>query len=190
MTLNARQEAFCQSYARYGNATRAAKEAGYSEKMAYSHGQRLTKDVEIAARIETIKAERFKKLHMSADETLAEIAKVARFNMASIVHVTPDGDPYIDLGRASLDEMAALAEVSIEDFTDGREVDEEGNTIKRDVRRVKAKPHNKIAALTLIAKSHGLLTEKVEVKFDESYANVFAEAQARAKRARGEPDPS
>ena len=185
MTLNPRQEAFCQSYARYGNATRAAKEAGYSVKTAYSQGFDLLKKPEISTRIEGIKQARFKAVHMSADETLAEIAKVARFSMGSIVHITPDGDPYIDLGKATDDDMAALGEVWIEDFTDGREVDEQGETVVRQVRRVKAKAHSKIGALTLIAKAHGLLQEKVEHSFDGDFATKMAAAFARSSKGDG-----
>ena len=36
---------------------------------------------------------------MSADEALAEIAKIARFNIGNITFVTTQGDPYIDLGE-------------------------------------------------------------------------------------------
>lgn len=49
--LNPRQLRFVQLYVRLGNATEAAKQAGYSEKSAYSQGQRLLKNVEIAAAI-------------------------------------------------------------------------------------------------------------------------------------------
>lgn len=185
---NVRWEAFAQSYARSANATQSAKDAGYKESSAYSHGQRLTKNVEIQQRIAAIKAERFKSLHMGADELLAELAKQVRFNMDSIVHITPAGEPYIDLSKASPDDMAALTEVTIEDFTDGREVDEEGNTIKRDVRRVKVKAPNKIAAATLLMKNLGLLQEKLEVTVSGQFAEVMARAERRARLARERSD--
>lgn len=46
MSLNEKQRAFCEYYAACLNATEAAKKAGYSEKTAYSIGQRLLKNVE------------------------------------------------------------------------------------------------------------------------------------------------
>lgn len=46
MSLNEKQKAFCEFYAACLNATEAAKKAGYSEKTAYSIGQRLLKHVE------------------------------------------------------------------------------------------------------------------------------------------------
>lgn len=46
--LNEKQKAFCEYYASSFNATESAKKAGYSEKTAYSQGQRLLKNVEVS----------------------------------------------------------------------------------------------------------------------------------------------
>lgn len=45
--LTSRMVKFCLAYARDDNATQAAIEAGYSERTAYSQGQRLLKNVEV-----------------------------------------------------------------------------------------------------------------------------------------------
>lgn len=45
--MNQRQQAFCEEYIKSGNATEAAKAAGYSPGTAYSIGQRLLKNVEV-----------------------------------------------------------------------------------------------------------------------------------------------
>lgn len=47
MSLNEKQKAFCEYYASTFNATESAKRAGYSERTAYSIGQRLLKNVEV-----------------------------------------------------------------------------------------------------------------------------------------------
>lgn len=44
--LSLKQQKFCEYYVELGNATEAAKRAGYSEKTAYSQGQRMLKNVE------------------------------------------------------------------------------------------------------------------------------------------------
>ena len=44
-----KQKRFCDEYLIDTNATQAAIRAGYSEKTAYSIGQRLLKDVEVSA---------------------------------------------------------------------------------------------------------------------------------------------
>lgn len=50
MALNVRQEKFAVEYARTGNATQAAKNAGYSQKTAYAQGSMLLKNLEVLAR--------------------------------------------------------------------------------------------------------------------------------------------
>lgn len=52
MALNPRQQAFVEHYVALGNATRAAKAAGYSEKTAYQQGHMLLKHPEVAATID------------------------------------------------------------------------------------------------------------------------------------------
>lgn len=52
--LNVRQEKFCLEYAKCGNATEAAKKAGYSEKTAKSIGQRLLTYVDVKARLQEL----------------------------------------------------------------------------------------------------------------------------------------
>lgn len=182
--LNARQEAFSQSYARAANATQAAKDAGYTTKTAHAQGHRLLSYAEIGARIETIRIDRFRSMHMTADEVLMLSANQARASMGEVLHVTPDGDPYIDLSKASPEFLANIAEVIIEDFTDGRDVDDEGNTIKRDVRRVKVKLLSQDSARTTLMKHLGLLKERVEISVDDSFATKMEEAQRRAREAR------
>lgn len=50
--LTAKQQRFCDEYLIDLNATQAAIRTGYSEKTAYSQGQRMLKNVEVKAYIE------------------------------------------------------------------------------------------------------------------------------------------
>ena len=50
--LNAKQQRFCDEYLIDLNATQAAIRSGYSEKTAYSQGQRMLKNVEVKAYID------------------------------------------------------------------------------------------------------------------------------------------
>ena len=45
--MNTKQKYFAEAYAKSNNATQSAIEAGYSEKTAYSQGNRLLKKVEV-----------------------------------------------------------------------------------------------------------------------------------------------
>lgn len=60
------------------NATGAAERSGYSKKTAYSQGQRLLKDVEIAALIKKKKEELANSAKLSRDEIAENLAKVIK----------------------------------------------------------------------------------------------------------------
>lgn len=72
--LNHRQSTFVAEYLLSGNATSAAKKAGYSEGTAYSHGQRLLKNVVIMEAISTHQSN----IMEEAEVTLAELVKEVR----------------------------------------------------------------------------------------------------------------
>lgn len=67
--ITPKQKKFADFYIECGNATEAAKRAGYSEKTAYSIGQRLLKNVEVSAYI----AKRQQKIESERLCTLKEI---------------------------------------------------------------------------------------------------------------------
>jgi phage terminase small subunit len=78
-----RKRMFILEYPKDFNATRAAKVSGYSEKTAYSSGQRLLKDVEVKAAIEA-------KI-MGRDEVLIGLTEIARGDMADLMDITTQG---------------------------------------------------------------------------------------------------
>jgi phage terminase small subunit len=82
------------------------------------------------------------------------MAKLGFANMADYMKTGPDGDPYLNFGELTRDQAAALVEVTVEDFKDGRGE----NT--RDVRKVKFKLADKRAALVDLGKHLGMFTEK------------------------------
>lgn len=75
--LSPQRRAFVASYLERPNATRAAKAAKYSEKTAYSQGQRLLKDVEVARSLRLGWAE----AGMGAEEVRARTEEVARLSL-------------------------------------------------------------------------------------------------------------
>lgn len=181
--LNPREQTFVLAYCGDPNGTKAALEAGYAKAGAHVQACRLLKRPNIIAAIREQKQAQFKRMHMGADELLALIAGQARGMMGEVLHITPDGDPYIDLAQASPAFLSNVVEATIEDFTDGREVDDEGKTIKRDVRRVKVKLASQDAARNTLAKHLGLLIDKSEVTVSGNFADVMAAAMVRAKGA-------
>jgi hypothetical protein len=71
--MRPRQEAFVREYAIDMNATQAAIRAGYSEKTAYSQGQRLLKNVEVSAAIEDTQEAHAERCNVTIDGLTDEL---------------------------------------------------------------------------------------------------------------------
>ena len=76
--LTEKKKKFADYYIKTGNATESAKYAGYSEKTAYSSGQRLLKDVEVAKYVEEQMEQLKKETIADADEVLQLLTSIAR----------------------------------------------------------------------------------------------------------------
>lgn len=153
--LTPKQRAFKDEYLVDLNAAAAARRAGYSEKTADRIGHELLKKPEIAEAIRQALEERSKRTEITADRVLQELALLAFANTLDY-HRIVDGEPVIDLSALTRDQAAALSELSVDDYLDGRGPD------ARQVRRVKVKLADKKAALELLGKHLGLFTDRVE----------------------------
>ena len=71
--MRPRQEAFVREYAIDMNATQAVIRAGYSEKTAYSQGQRLLKNVEVSAAIEDTQEAHAERCNVTVDGLTDEL---------------------------------------------------------------------------------------------------------------------
>ena len=76
MSLTSKQQRFIEAYT--GNATEAARMAGYSAKTAYSPGQRLLKNSDVAAAIQRREAERQADIVATREERLMFYTQVMR----------------------------------------------------------------------------------------------------------------
>lgn len=68
------------------NATAAAKRCGYSEKTAYSQGQRLLKNVEIQAAIQTAMNARAERVKIDADWILQKLVDIVNADPLDILN--------------------------------------------------------------------------------------------------------
>lgn len=156
MALTDKQRRFVDEYLVDLNATQAAIRAGYSEKTARQVGaENLSKPV-VSAAITKAQADRSTRTEITADNVLREMAKIGFANMADYMKATPDGDPYLDFSELTRDQAAALIEVTVDDFKEGRGED------ARDIRRVKFKLADKKGALVDIGKHLGMFVDKHE----------------------------
>ena len=156
MPLSPKRARFVQEYLIDLNATQAAIRAGYSEKTANQQGARLLANVGVKAAVEQGLAEAAERNKLTLDKVIAELRLLGFANMQDYMRVGPDGDPYLDFSALTREQAAALTEVTVEDFKDGRADD------ARDVRRVKFKLADKRSALVDLGKHLGGFKDRVE----------------------------
>ncbi|MXN46068.1 terminase small subunit [Shinella kummerowiae] len=154
--LSEKQKRFVSEYVIDLNATQAAIRAGYSAKTAQQQGSRLLLNVVVQEELSRQQSKVAERLEITKERIVDELAKIGFSNMLDYMRAGPDGDPYLDFSGLTRDQAAALSEVTVEDFKDGRGED------ARDVRRVKFKLHDKKGALVDLAKMLGFVVEKHE----------------------------
>jgi hypothetical protein len=83
-----REELFVAAYLSHGNATQAAKDAGFSAKMAYAKGHDMLKRPSVRTAIDASRTRIVKKLNVTAERIVEEMAVVA---FSDIRHYSVDG---------------------------------------------------------------------------------------------------
>lgn len=155
--MTPKQSRFVDEYLIDLNATQAAIRAGYSAKTAEWIGPQLLGKTHVAEAIAERMKARAKRTGISQDMVLRELAKIGFANMGDYMKPGADGDPFLDFSQLTRDQSAALAEVTVEDFKDGRGED------ARDVRRIKFKLADKKGALVDIGRHLGMFPNKTEL---------------------------
>lgn len=151
--LNARQQKFVLEYQVDQVATQAAIRAGYSAATAHVQGSRLLSNVKVREAIAKAQAKAAGKVEVTVERIVGELAKIGFANMQDYMRATENGDPYLDFSKLTRDQAAALAEVTVDDFVDGRGKD------ARAVKRVKFKLHDKRAALVDLGRQLGMFQD-------------------------------
>jgi phage terminase small subunit len=177
MPLNLKQQRFVAEYLIDKNATQAAIRAGYSKRTAHVQGCRLLSDAKVSALVAEKAEKQVEKLEITAERILRELALLGFANMEDYMRSGPDGDPYLDFSALTRDQAAALTEVTVEDFKDGRGED------ARDVRRVKFKLADKRAALVDLGRHLALFTDKVQHGADPALTEAITKAMSPKKAA-------
>lgn len=153
--LTEKQKRFVDEYLVDLNATAAAKRAGYSEKTAYSMGQRLLKKVEIQAAIQKRQATLRGKLEITQERVLEELAAIAFANGTDFATINRNG--LVRLTPTSeLPEEKKKAVASIKEGQYGTEI----------------KLHDKVRALELLGKHLGVFDNGAAAT-DREENNIF-----------------
>ncbi len=172
--LNARQERFCQEIVSGKTDEKSYELAGYSPNRANAGTLRRKNHIQL--RISELLQRRdivdekateraLVKLAITKEAILSELAKLAFANMQDYMKVGPEGYPVLDFGGLTRAQAAALTEITVESFHDGR-------TTAREVRRVKFKLADKRAALVDLGKHFGMFIERHEVGEPGEFARM------------------
>jgi phage terminase small subunit len=155
---NPRHECFCQAIAIGKSQRMAYLDAGYKSApdSADASAARLLANAKVAARVSELQVEAAEQTSATAVRVLEEMCKLAFANMADYFQVGTDGAPRLDWGSLTRDQKAALQEVTVDVFADGRGDD------AREVKRVKFRLADKRAVLVDLGRHFGLFKEKVE----------------------------
>ncbi len=151
--LSPKQEKFLREYLIDQNAYQAALRAGYSPATARAQHTLLRNPV-VARKIEELRQAGLRKIELKLERVLEEAAKIAFANMAHYTRVAGE-ERVIHLAEATEDQLAAVSELTVEDFLDGRGED------ARAVRRVRLKLHDKLTALIQLGKHLGGFGSKI-----------------------------
>ena len=156
MALTIKQNAFAMAYIETGNASEAYRRSFDAGKMAPHsievEASRLLQNPEVTLRVEELQAEHRKRHDITVDRILIELSKIGFANMLDYMKVQGP-DAFVDLSTLTRDQAAAIQEITVEDYRDGRGED------ARDVRRVKVKLSDKRAALAEMGKHLGMFKE-------------------------------
>jgi phage terminase small subunit len=168
--LTPKQQRFVEEYLIDLNATQAAIRAGYSVKSASRIGVELLQKTQVAAYLSVAQQERSKRTGITADRVIHELALLGFSNMLDYIRTNGGGDFVVDMSRLSRDQAAAIAEVTVETYTDGKGEDAE------TVKRVKFKLADKRGPLTDLGKHLGIFVDKGEMT-TRQYV-IMSEAEA------------
>lgn len=151
---NARHERFAQAIAEGKTAIEAHEIAGF--KPDDGNASKLARKPDVVKRVQEITGAAAERVGVTVERVIAELALLGFSNMQDYMRAGADGDPYLDFSGLTREQAAALVEVTVEDFKDGR------GEQARDVRKVKFKLADKRAALVDIGKHLGMFKEHVE----------------------------
>lgn len=163
--LTIKQQKFVDLYLSNGGDSAKAYRETYSPtcspKTAYTEGKRLCRHPLIAPLINQAKALGAKRIEkamerygVTVERVRTELAFLAFANMGDYVRIDGDGNVHFDASDLTPAQLAAISEITVEEFTDGKG---EG---ARPVRRTKFKLHSKRDALVDLGKHLGMFGEE------------------------------
>lgn len=166
-TLTAKEQRFVEEYCVDLNATQAAIRSGYSRRSAAEIASENLRKPQIAKAVADYKAALAARACRTRADIERELEKMGFANLLDYFHIDASGQPHIDLSAVTRDQAAAVTEITVDDYVDGRGED------ARDVKRVRIKMADRRASLMDLAKLRGWVVDKGEVKVEDVSAKAI-----------------
>ncbi len=181
--MDDKRKRFAQEYLVDLNATKAAIRAGYSRRSAYSTANRLLKNADVKAEIERLRAKRERRMEITQDRVLQEIAKIAFADIKDFLKYRTvkvktgedaDGKPIYEYRQ----EIIVKPSSKVDGTTIG-----EVSVSRQGVFSFKL--HDKGRHLELLARHLGMFKDAAPVvNVNLNLAEAIHEARERAKRGK------
>lgn len=104
---------FCYEYVKDFNASRSAKDAGYSERTAYSTGHELLKKPEVQAKVQELKKEIVDRNKITVDECIQALAFVVR---ADVLDLYEDDGQVKPISEMKKETRLAISSLDVEEI--------------------------------------------------------------------------
>jgi len=152
--LTERQRRFVEQYLICGNASEAARRAGYSALSCKSAASQLTRSPRVAAALQAAKAARAQRTHIDAVRVLEEVARLSFVDLASLIDWSGEELRLRAPDEIAPEDRAALAQVTLSATKSGK--------------RVTVKLFDKLRALQLLMTHLGIGKPKPESEQPEA----------------------
>lgn len=116
-------------------------------------------------------AARGHKIDLEAERVLAELMRLGFANLGDYFTVQEDGSAVVDLAELTRDQAAAISEITVDEYVEGKGED------ARNVKRVKLKLYDKGQNLERLGRYLKLFTDKVEVSGLEELVKRIRQAR-------------
>ena len=172
--ITLKQEIFALEYVKNGgNASEALRAAYDTQKMKpetiWRNAHELLKNTNVATRVNVLRTELNRKLEISAENALREIARIAFSDARKLFDENGNLKTIADLDD---DTAAAIAAVDVMTKTDGESI---------ACCVVKIRFWDKNAALEKLAKHFSLYADKVEHSVDDSLTRLLQELDGKTR---------
>lgn len=156
--------------------TESMLKAGYSKNYSEKRQTHFFNRDDISREVEKRRFAMKTRNNKIVDRIQDELAKIAFFNIGEVIEVTEEGDIIFNYDEATMEEFAAIGEITVETYVEGR--GEDAQTVKR----VKVKPYDKKAALDSLARIHGMFNDKLLVGDEGSLEQRLQAGRQRARQ--------